>query len=334
MRIGFCAAVAAACAAATWCACMPALAAAKVDEGFSTRIEEEGDEITGMNRVTKAYSGDTVTYWIAWRDSPTGKQKLRCVVKSGGSQGKVEMDETTTVDSHPGESITTCDAETESSDEGMFYFAQYLDGELAGEKTIWVEKKSFFGKLSTRKKVKWIWGGAALLVMGGAWAWLKMRGDHEGAAAIFRSKEQVKMDKLSNDPVVIGARLNADENVKLKAAAAQAAAKPPEPDPLEMFRKRLAIDPAAKPAKAEDVLPIAKAARKAGDAQTAVAAVRGFDKAYPGHELIPDVFVFTAKLLAEDMKNPEMARKILEHVIQKYPGHHLAQEARNYLKSM
>ena len=62
--------------------------------------------------------------------------------------------------------------------------------------------------------------------------------------------------------------------------------------------------------------------------------MRGFDKTFPGHSLIPDVFVFSAKLLAEDFKNHDMARKILEHVVAKYPGHHLAQEARNYLKGM
>jgi hypothetical protein len=306
-------------------------AAVKVDEGFSTRIVEDGEEITAMNRVTRAKTGDTVTYWIAWQDSPGTKQKLRCVVKSGGREGTVETDETTTIDGHAGDSITTCDAEMESKDVGTFYFAQYIDGELAGERTIFVEKQSFFGKMSAYRKAKWIWGGAFLLVFGGAWLWRKMRGDHEGAAELFGSMGEAKM---SGDAVVIGARLQAEESLKAKAAAAQAAAKPPEPDPLETFRKRLAADPAARPERAEDVLPIAKAARAAGDPNTAIAAVRGFDKAHPGHNLIPDVFVFSAKLLAEDLENPQMARKILEHVTQKYPGHYLAQEARNYLKSM
>ncbi len=82
------------------------------------------------------------------------------------------------------------------------------------------------------------------------------------------------------------------------------------------------------------MLPVAKAARAAGDSKTAVAAVRGFDKAFPAHALIPDVFVFSAKVLAEDFKNNDMARKILEHVIAKYPGHYLAQEAKTYLKGM
>jgi len=82
------------------------------------------------------------------------------------------------------------------------------------------------------------------------------------------------------------------------------------------------------------VLPIAKAARAAGDTNTAIAAVRGFDKAFPANALIPDVFVFTAKLMAEDLKNTEMARKIAEHVIAKYPGHYLAQEAKRILQTL
>ncbi len=94
------------------------------------------------------------------------------------------------------------------------------------------------------------------------------------------------------------------------------------------------MDKAARIANPDDVLPVAKAARAAGDPNTAVAAVRGFDKAFPGNTLIPDVFVFSAKLMAEDLKNTDMARKILEHVVAKYPGHYLAQDAKKYLTSL
>jgi hypothetical protein len=118
------------------------------------------------------------------------------------------------------------------------------------------------------------------------------------------------------------------------AAPAAAAAAPTVDDQLKSFKARLAADANFRLARAEDVLPIARAARAAGDSKAAVAAVRGFDKAFPGHALIPDVFVFSAKVLAEDFKNNDMARKILEHVIARYPGHYLAQEARNYLKEM
>ena len=65
-----------------------------------------------------------------------------------------------------------------------------------------------------------------------------------------------------------------------------------------------------------------------------MAVLRGFDKLFPGNEAIPEVYVFSAKLMAEDLGNAEMARKILEHVLQKYPGHFVAQEAKKYLQSM
>src|SRR5262249_51036932 len=103
---------------------------------------------------------------------------------------------------------------------------------------------------------------------------------------------------------------------------------------LEVFRQRVAFDANFRPERAEDVLPIAKAARAAGDPQAAVACLRGFDKIFPGDSAIPEVYVFSARLMAEDLANPAMARKILEHVMQKYPGHYVAQEAKKLLQRL
>jgi hypothetical protein len=95
-----------------------------------------------------------------------------------------------------------------------------------------------------------------------------------------------------------------------------------EPEAVKVFKECIAADPAFRLVQAEEVLPMA------------IAALRGFDKAYPGHGLIPEVFVFSAKLLAEDLHNPEMARKTLQHVMEKYPGHYIAQEAKRYLQTL
>jgi TolA-binding protein len=103
---------------------------------------------------------------------------------------------------------------------------------------------------------------------------------------------------------------------------------------LALFEKRVAADPAFKLPHAEHVLPLAKAAVAAGNLQAAVAALRGFDKKYPGHELIPDVYVFSAKLMADKLGNGEMAKKLLNHVMERYPGHYLAQEAKKTLQAM
>lgn len=103
---------------------------------------------------------------------------------------------------------------------------------------------------------------------------------------------------------------------------------------LALFKRCAAIDPAFKTEQPEEVLPLARAARALKDPHTAVAIVRGFDKANTGHPDIPAVYLFSAQLLAEDLANPDMARKILQHMLTRYPGHSLAGDARAYLQSM
>ena len=203
--------------------------------------------------------------------------------------------------------------------------------ELVSERKIAIESNSLFGKMTMKKEAKYAIGGLAVLFLAVYWVRKKLAGDHEGAAEVLAPAGEVRARR---DPVVIGARLQAE-------AAAQAGGtferkpQPAEPpDRLAVFKKSLAVDPAFRPTRAEDVLPIAKEARAAGDAHTAIAALRGFDKVHPGHELVPDVYFFSARLMAEDLKNTAMARKVLEHLVQKYPGHYLAQEAKRYLTSL
>jgi len=70
------------------------------------------------------------------------------------------------------------------------------------------------------------------------------------------------------------------------------------------------------------------------DPSAAIAALRGFDKLNPGHSAIPEVYLLSAQILAEDLKNTAMARKILEHILAKFPGHHVAQEAKRCLQAL
>ena len=70
------------------------------------------------------------------------------------------------------------------------------------------------------------------------------------------------------------------------------------------------------------------------DPNAAIGAMRGFDKLNPGHSAIPEVYLLSAQIMAEDLKNTAMARKILEHVLAKHPGHHVAQEAKRYLQTL
>ena len=342
-----------------------AAAASKIADGFATRTLNDGSP---GNRVSRAKAGDDVIYWIQSNDLPIGRIKFRCVIKYGA---ETIVDESEISEQTEPDGYLNCGLDTDSRDfeEGAYTFAVYLETEKLGEGSIAIEKRSFFGKVSVYRQFKWALGALAGIIVAVYWVRKKLAGDHEGAAAIFRSKSAVPP---SGDPVVIGSRVadgghsqevaaaqakSAGEADELRKCAAQYQALIAQADKskaveagrrylslllkarndaeaLKVFKECVAADPAFRPAQPEEVLPLAKAARAASDPQAAVAALRGFDKAYPGNAQIPDVYVFTAKLMAEDLRNPAMAKKILEHVLLKYPGHHLAQEAKRYLQSM
>jgi hypothetical protein len=340
-------------------------AASKIADGFATRMMSDG---TPANRVSRAKVGDDVIYWVQLKDLPTGRIKFRCVIKFGA---ETIVDDSEITEQADSEGSSLCGIDTDSSDfePGAYNFAVYLEGEKLGENSILIEKPSFFGKVSRYRQMKWAMGGLAGIILGALWLYKKSRGDHAGAAAVFGSKAAAR---AANDPVVIGARVH-DSAVAQEAAAAAAKSSGDaeelrrcgaqyqalmsqadrskgvetgrryvsllltarnNSEALKVFKECVAAEPAFRPAQAEEVLPLAKSARAAGDPQLAVAALRGFDKAYPGNSLIPDVYMFTAKLMAEELGNPGMAKKILEHVLSKYPGHHLAQEAKRYLQAM
>ena len=293
-----------------------------LEEGVSTGVTRRGN----LNKVTKAFTTDQVYYWIRYEGTDGKKSTMRCVVTDPRG---VPIDDSKDVfeEEAGGDNWTLCGVDGDEMDleAGTYKFEITLNGEKIGERTVPVEARSFFGQLTARKKYKYALGVLALIIIVGGWVMKRVRGKKadDAAAASAGGARGVK----------IGANLAAGE----AAAAAPVPKTPPPPTPADLavnFKAKLAADPNFKLAKAEEVLPIAKAARAAGDPRTAIAAVRGFDKTFPGHALIPDVFLFSAKLLSEDFKNHDMARKILEHVIAKYPGHYLAQEARNYLKGM
>jgi hypothetical protein len=308
-----------------------ASSATKIDEGFATLVRPDGEHLAPANRVSRASAGDDVFYWVQWKDHPVGRSTLRCVVKDAAGKVIVDESETYTDSVAEGYSICALDTDVRGFEGGSYQFALYLDGELAAERSLPIEKKSFFGKIGLVRQFKWALGGLAAIGLAIYWVRKKMQGDHEGAAEVFAPAADVKM---ARDPVVIGARLAA-EALSQGGGTFERKPQPPDPaDQLAIFKKSLCVDPGFRPSRPEDALPIAKAARAAGDPHTAVAALRGFDKAHPGHALIPEVYFFSAKLMAEDLNNAEMAKKVLAHILQKYPGHHVAPEAKRYLQSM
>jgi hypothetical protein len=298
------------------------LAAEKLEDGISTGLTRRGN----LNRVSTAFSDDAIYYWIRIQEKASAKSKTRCVVTD--PNGVPLIDEIEDFEEEGDEGYLFCgvDGDDKELSAGTHTFTIYLNGEKLGERTLPVEKRPFFGKLSLRKQFKWALGALAGIILGVFWMRKKLFGDK----TIDKAFPEKAAASGAAPKVVIGSKVAG-------ATAASPQATPAVPtidDQVKGFKAKLAADPNFRLARAEDVLPIAKAARAGGDSKTAIAAVRGFDKAFPGHALIPDVFVFSAKLLAEDFRNNDMARKILEHVIARYPGHYLAQEARTYLKEM
>jgi len=371
MKTGFCGASrmgrAAVSAFAVLLGCAALLAApeshalTKMRDGFAAMVLTDGTSFLPRTRITRAESGDDIVYWIQWQE-PIPRSQLRCVISGPGTN----IDETEpTVDPNP-EGYTVCGITTEDSDSGTFVFTQYLNGEKVGEQSIVVEKPPFFR--SAKKRWKFMLGILALIIIAGYWIRRKMTGDQRSLKELVGGEPGAAKAALAG--VVIGSKVGAgapatksvatpqsneaDDLRKLgkkfewlltqpdKPAAVEAGRNylgllmkaKNEAEALKVFKQCVGADPAFKLAQAEDVLPLAKAARAAGDPSGAVAVVRGFDKAFPGHGLIPDVFIFSAKLLAEDLNNKDMARKILAHVMQRYPGHYLAQDAKRYLQEM
>lgn len=340
-----------------------AAAATKMRDGFATLLATDGVSLIPRNPVTQAHGGDDVYYWIQWKE-PVPRSVLRCVVTGPDT----DIDETQNFAEAEGEGFSVCGMETEDSDAGTFVFKQYLDGELVGEKSIVLEKEPFFGKLSLRRKFKWMMGGLGLVLLGGYWVRRKATGDTRSFKEVMGGEPD---PRKAAGALRIGARVAAaqametapapvappaDEAEVLRKAGLQYRALMAQPDKskaleagrayigqllkardaaeaAKVFKECVAADGAFRLAP-EQVLPVARAARAAGDPQAAVAAVRGFDKANPGHALIPEVYVFSARLMAEDLDNAAMARRILQHVVEKYPGHHVAPEAKRYLQAM
>jgi len=188
------------------------------------------------------------------------------------------------------------------------------------------------------KQFKYMLGVLAVVILAIFWIRRRASGDK-------RSLDTMLAEQAEPPPMTAGGIM---AQAARKEARAESAPPPMDPnDPVgsllkagkgeeavRKFEHCIAADPAFRLPRADQVLPLAKAAIAAGNLQAAVAALRGFDKKYPGHELIPDVYVFSAKLMAEKLGNGDMAKKILQHVMDRYPGHHLAQEAKRTLQAM
>jgi len=103
---------------------------------------------------------------------------------------------------------------------------------------------------------------------------------------------------------------------------------------VKLFKDCKQADAEFRPQDPAQILPLAKSARMLREPKAAIAMLNGFDKLNPGHPDTAAVYLLSARLLAEDLGRDDMARKVLLHVLSKYPGHSLAPEAAKLLEAV
>jgi len=78
----------------------------------------------------------------------------------------------------------------------------------------------------------------------------------------------------------------------------------------------------------EQILPMAQAAEKQRKFELAMQLMQRFDRDNPRHADIPGVYLLGAKIMCEHMKRDHMAGQIIQVLLERYPTHPLAEEAR------
>jgi hypothetical protein len=86
------------------------------------------------------------------------------------------------------------------------------------------------------------------------------------------------------------------------------------------------------PRDVNQIAPLAQAAMRSGKPQLAGRLIKGFDKKHATHPDVPRVYLIGAQLMNEWGGKPEEGRRILEHLLQRYPSDTAATEARRYLE--
>ena len=100
---------------------------------------------------------------------------------------------------------------------------------------------------------------------------------------------------------------------------------------LTLFRSMREKDAAVAPERPEQLLSLAGAARRRREYSEALALVKGFDKRFPKHAEIPNVYLFVAQVLSENLRQDASARQLLAVLLARYPEHQTSIGARQLL---
>lgn len=99
---------------------------------------------------------------------------------------------------------------------------------------------------------------------------------------------------------------------------------------LEVLRRCREQSPDFRPEDPATLLALAQSARSRRDPKQALDIMRAFDKKHPRHPLIPEVYSLSARILCEDLRQDAMAARLFAAIIERYPEHPCAAQARDY----
>ncbi len=102
-------------------------------------------------------------------------------------------------------------------------------------------------------------------------------------------------------------------------------------DAIDLFVKARTMEPAFAISNADDILPLAKAAKSRRNGDLAMELIKGFDKKNPKHRDIPAVYFLAAQILSETMNDDVQAIRILNAIVTRFPETSIAAEAKQYL---
>ncbi|WP_028312541.1 tetratricopeptide repeat protein [Derxia gummosa] len=103
---------------------------------------------------------------------------------------------------------------------------------------------------------------------------------------------------------------------------------------FKLLTELRALDAEFRPDDAAHELPLAQAALRRQEPELALALLRGFDKRNRGHAQVPDVYLFTARLLATQYRDERTAVAILRTLLARHAGSAAAVEAKILLDSL
>ncbi|MCL2345370.1 MAG: hypothetical protein FWC58_05915 [Desulfobulbus sp.] len=103
---------------------------------------------------------------------------------------------------------------------------------------------------------------------------------------------------------------------------------------LEVLRRCREQSPDFRPEDPATLLALAEAARGLRDPKQALDIMRAFDKKHPRHPLIPEVYSLSARILCEDLRQDAMAERLFAAIIERYPEHPCAVQAKEYQSAL